>query len=67
MERPQCAPQPIVFGGFEETKNNTDDSDDEKVGEENRIDVEQMTFAPEMNLLNPLDHLKVKRISYFII
>ena len=46
MERPQCAPQPIVLGGFEETTNNTDDSDNEKVGEENRIDVEQMTFAP---------------------
>ena len=46
MERPQCAPQPIVLGGFEETKNNTDDSDGDKVDEENRIDVEQMTFAP---------------------
>ena len=46
MERPQCAPQPIVLGGFEDTKNNTDDSDDDKVDEENRIDVEQMTFAP---------------------
>ena len=45
MERPQCAPQPIVLGGFEETRNNTDESDNEKIGEENRIDVEQMTFA----------------------
>ena len=46
MERPQCAPQPIVLGGFEETQNNTDESNDENIGEENRIDVEQMTFAP---------------------
>ena len=31
MERPQCAPQPIVLGGFEESKNNNDISDDEKL------------------------------------
>ena len=46
MERPQSAPKPIVLGGFEETTNNTDKSDDEKFNEENKIDTEQMSFAP---------------------
>ena len=38
-------PQPIFLGGFEERTNNTDESDDEKVDKENRIDIEQITFA----------------------
>ena len=45
MERPQCTPRPIILGGFDETTNNTDVSDEDKVCEENRIDTEQMTFA----------------------
>ena len=46
MERPQCASQPILLGGFKETQNNTDISDSEKVDEGNRVELEHMTFAP---------------------
>ena len=45
-KRPQYAPQPILLGGFEQTENNTDDSDPEKVDEENKVDIEHMNFAP---------------------
>ena len=46
MTRPECAPKPVVLGGFEETTNNTDESDKTDVATENKIDTEQMTFTP---------------------
>ena len=46
MTRPECAPNPVVLGGFEETINNTDESDGSDSTTENKIDTEQMTFAP---------------------
>ena len=46
MTRPEHAPAPVVLGGFEETKNNTDESDESDIATENKIDAEQMTFAP---------------------
>ena len=31
MTRPECAPKPLVLGGFEETTNNTDESDESDI------------------------------------
>ena len=45
MTRPQCAPKPVVLGGFEENINNTDESDGSNTATENEVDTEQMTFA----------------------
>ena len=46
MNRPESAPKPVVLGGFKENINNTDESDGTDIATENRIDTEQMTFAP---------------------
>ena len=46
MTRPECAPTPVVLGGFEETTNNTDESDKSDIATESKIDTEQITFAP---------------------
>ena len=46
MERPQCCPEPIVMGGFEQTTNNTDESEESMPEVENVFEGEKMTYAP---------------------
>ena len=46
MQRPESCPEPIVIGGFDETTNNTDQSEANMTEVETTFDGEQMTFAP---------------------
>ena len=45
MKKPDECPQPVLVGGFEETTNNTDTSEDSTPEVENRFEGEEMTFA----------------------
>ena len=46
MQMPEPYPQPIIIGGFNETINNTDQSEDNMTEIENNVDGQQMSFVP---------------------
>ena len=45
IQRPQCCPQPVLVGGFDETKNNTDKDSTGDPEMEGTIEGEELTFA----------------------
>ena len=45
IQRPQCCPQPVLVGGFDESKNNTDKDSTGDPEMEGTIEGEELTFA----------------------
>ena len=46
MQRQEHCPQPIIIGGFNETRSNTNESEDGQDEIENSLDCEEMSYAP---------------------
>ena len=67
MERPQSCPQPIFIGGFNETTNNTDESDNMNQHVEEIFDEEQFRFAPSHKPSESTGPFQSKINSYLII
>ena len=45
MQKPEYCPQPITIGGFDETENITDQSEDNSIDVNTTFDGDQMTCA----------------------